>query len=252
MFGKNKKDNSEPIKSNTSQYGAGAKYGSVLTMILVVVIVAILGIIGYFAYDIYHQNATNEAAASAISDFEEATKSVRKKTTNTTDDETASPTDEEIQASIDAMKGTETEETETTTEVEKVYYEGYEVVGYISIPKTSCEYPILAEVTKHSLEVAVAVIYGPGVNEVGNTVIMGHNYRNGLFFSNNSKLTIGDKIYITSTTETVTYSIYNMYYTSPDDADYMKRDTEGTREISLSTCNDDSSQRLIIWAREDS
>jgi sortase (surface protein transpeptidase) len=49
----------------------------------------------------------------------------------------------------------------------------------------------------------------------------------------------------------VTYVIYNMYYTSPDDADYMVRDVEeGVREISLSTCNDDSTQRLIIWARE--
>ena len=42
-----------------------------------------------------------------------------------------------------------------------------------------------------------------------------------------------------------------MYYTSPDDAEYMLRNVEeGVREISLSTCNDDSSQRLIIWARE--
>ena len=48
----------------------------------------------------------------------------------------------------------------------------------------------------------------------------------------------------------LTYEIYNTYYTSQSDATYMQRDTEGRREISLSTCNNDSTQRLIIWARE--
>jgi len=30
----------------------------------------------------------------------------------------------------------------------------------------------------------------------------------------------------------------------------MTRDTEGRREISLQTCTDDSSKRIIIWAAE--
>ena len=129
------------------------------------------------------------------------------------------------------------------------YYHS-EISYLINIPKTKCEYPILSEVTKHSIEVAVAVLYGPGLNEPGNTVIVGHNYRNGMFFSNNKKLVKGDMVYITSATETVGYEIYNIYQTSPDDAEYMRRDTGGAREISLSTCTDDSSARLIIWARE--
>ena len=29
----------------------------------------------------------------------------------------------------------------------------------------------------------------------------------------------------------------------------MLRDTAGKREVSLSTCTDDSSKRLIIWAK---
>ena len=31
----------------------------------------------------------------------------------------------------------------------------------------------------------------------------------------------------------------------------MLRDTAGKKEISLSTCTDDSSKRLIIWAKEE-
>ena len=91
-----------------------------------------------------------------------------------------------------------------------------------------------------------------GLNKPGNTVIIGHNYRNGLFFSNNKKLQNGDKVYIKDETgTTLTYTIYNKYETTPEDTSYMNRDTGGKAEISLSTCNDDSSKRLIIWAKAD-
>ena len=215
------------------------KYGDILTMILVVLIVVILGIVGYFGYDIYNKNTKTANAQTAMAEFEEATKSVKKKkVTNTVGEaENTDNTETEIverenvpEATPETTEGTDSETTEE--------------------PKTKCEYPILSEVTKHSIEVAVAVLYGPGLNEPGNTVIVGHNYRNGMFFSNNKKLTKGDMVYITSATETVGYEIYNIYQTSPDDAEYMRRDTGGAREISLSTCTDDSSARLIIWARE--
>lgn len=85
----------------------------------------------------------------------------------------------------------------------------------------------------------------------GNTVLVAHNYRNGTFFSNNKKLAVGDKIYITdSTGEKVEYTIYNTYITSDSDFSYATRDTAGKREISLSTCTNDSSKRLVIWAKE--
>jgi LPXTG-site transpeptidase (sortase) family protein len=87
--------------------------------------------------------------------------------------------------------------------------EKYEVVGSIKIPKTKLEIPILEKVTKRSLELSIAVFDGPGLNEVGNTTIMGHNYRNGLFFSDNEKLSNGDNVYITDKTgTTIEYEIY--------------------------------------------
>ena len=90
-----------------------------------------------------------------------------------------------------------------------------------------------------------------GLNQVGNTVIAGHNYRNGLFFSNNKNIKIGDKIYIKDTTGlTVTYVVYNKFETTEQDASYINKDTNGKREITLYSCNDDSSKRIIIEARE--
>ena len=97
---------------------------------------------------------------------------------------------------------------------------------------------------------SVVQLYGPGPNQVGNTVIAGHNYRNGQFFSNNYKLQNGDIIYITDNAgNKLKYEIYNKYQTTPEDSDYMERNTDGKPEISLTTCTDDSKARIIIWAR---
>lgn len=257
------------------------KYGNFLTMFLVVLIVAILGILGYFVYDMMHSKSVNANAQTALEQFEQATSAVKKDNaslstskdgkegtntaaTNTTNTVTNTATNEtgntvSNTAALDKLNQFDNylnaTQPETTTpdngETEKVYMEDYEVLGRIEIPKTKVDYPILENVTKRSLEIAVGKAYGPGLNLPGNTTIFGHNYRNGLFFSNNKKLSNGDKIYITDAQgNKVTYVIYNIYQTTPSDASYMQRETNGRREISLQTCTDDSSARIIIWAAE--
>lgn len=216
-----------------------SKYSKVLTGLLVVVIILIVGTIGYFVYDIYFVKAKNKELHEVSEDFSSQIRK-QQKDNNTVDENVSNP-----------VEGMTTERNNQTASNEKQFMEGYEIMGSISIPKTKINYPILEKVTKKSLETSVAILYGVGLNQPGNTTIVGHNYRNGLFFSDNKKLSKGDIINITDQGgETVTYSIYNMYETSPSDADYMTRDTEGAREISLSTCTDDSSARLIILAKE--
>lgn len=230
------------------------KYGNILTMLLVVFIVAIFGIVGYFAYDLLNSNNINEKAQSAMDQFEASTQTVKKdKNTNKTTNEYV-PVDRNLVnplEELNELNANRVTEEPVEEEPEKVYMEEYEVKGTIEIPKTGIKYPVLDSVTKRSLEIAVGIAYGPGLNEVGNTIIYGHNYRNGLFFSDNKKLTNGDLIYITDQYgEKVTYEIYNIYQTTANDASYFTRDTEGRREISLQTCTDDSSGRIIIWATE--
>lgn len=236
------------------------KYGNILTMLLVIFIVAIFGIVGYFVYDMLNSNNINENAQSAMDQFEASTQTVKnEKNKNKVkkenkvkneyvpiDRNAVNPLEELNQLNADRVP----DETERQ-EPEKVYMEDYEVKGTIEIPKTGIKYPVLDSVTKRSLEIAVGIAYGPGLNQVGNTIIYGHNYRNGLFFSDNKKLVSGDVIYITDQYgEKVTYEIYNVYQTSANDASYFTRDTEGRREISLQTCTDDSAGRIIIWAAE--
>lgn len=90
-----------------------------------------------------------------------------------------------------------------------------------------------------------------GLNQVGNTVIIGHNYRNGAFFGSNKRLAEGDKVYITDNSGTrVEYTIYKKYLTPQEDYSYATRNTNGKREITLVTCHTDNKYRLVIFARE--
>ena len=135
----------------------------------------------------------------------------------------------------------------------KKSYKGFEVLGTMEIPKTNFKYPVLApNVTTKKLETSVVFLYGNGLNQVGNSVIIGHNYRNGLFFSNNKKLSIGDKIYVTDNDgNKIEYTIYDKFETTPEDTSFYQRDTAGKPELTLSTCTDDSKARTIVLAREE-
>ncbi|MCL2384040.1 MAG: sortase [Oscillospiraceae bacterium] len=128
------------------------------------------------------------------------------------------------------------------------------VVGTIEIPAINLDYPILERSTNNAIDIAVAVMHPTNpedaLNRPGNVTITGHNYRNGRFFSNNSRLALGDRIYIVDTRgERVAYTIYHIFETIPNDVAHVSRDTEGATEITLTTCTDDSLRRLIIQAR---
>ena len=96
------------------------------------------------------------------------------------------------------------------------------------------------------------MLYGVGPNNPGNTLIIGHNYRDARFFANNKNLSIGDKIYITDLRgKRLAYTIYDKFETTTEDTEFITRNTNGAREISLQTCTDDGSMRLIILAKCD-
>ncbi len=222
------------------------KYRKLLIGILIVATVGVVGLLSFLAYDVYEKFAIQKANADVIDKFDESIKNQENTIENT---ETGN--NEEIPV-INVVDTGNNNSNSSSNSGSKVTYKGYNVVGKIEIPSIKIEYPILERTTPDSIELAVTVLYGPGPNQIGNTTIVGHNYRNGSFFGNNDKLVLGDKIYITDNTGTrIKYNIYNIYETSPDDSDFITRETNGKREISLSTCTDNSKARLIIWAVEE-
>ncbi len=228
------------------------KFNKVLTGILVVVVVGIVLVGAVFGRSIVEKIIQNKEAENAVNEFDQRVTARRASstgqqtnTTNETDNLTFDP-------SLFANSAT-TENAGDNGVGAKQTYKGYAVAGKIEIPKTKLNMVVLDRSTKESMEVAVGIAYGPGLNKVGNTVILGHNYRNNSFFSNNDKIEEGDPIYITDseTGTRVKYVVYNKYVAGSDEFDYATRDTAGKREISLSTCTDDVKSRLIIWAKEE-
>lgn len=219
-----------------------SKYSKVLTVMLVIVILAIIGLIGFLAYDYYQKYVVTKETSEFVDNFQGDV---------VEEDKTATENNENDLNTTDAFNQIkDADTTGTNGSPVKQTYKGFGVLGTMEIPATNFKYPVLEKVTKKSIETAVAFLYGTGINKPGNSVIIGHNYRNGLFFSNNKKLNIGDKIYITDVGGTkLTYTIYNKFETTPEDTSFYQRDTGGKPEVTLSTCTDDSKARLILCAK---
>ncbi len=231
-------------------------YGNVLTVILVIVILGIIGLLVFFGIDLFQKISIEKDTGEVIKQYDDQIPDVNN---NVIKNETIEVTlnDDEQNIVIDfpslnaLVPSTNTSTSSTSSSSSKIKYKGFNMVGKITIARTGLECPVLEDASKPAMEVAVGVQYGPGLNKIGNTIIAGHNYRNGLFFSNNKNIQLGDKIKIKDNSGvTVTYTVYSKFETTDEDTSYVNRDTGGKREITLYTCNDDASKRLIILARE--
>ena len=251
------------------QYSSKSKYSDFLTVFLIIVIVAIFALIGFLSYKAISRKTVDLSAHDAADRFEQQ---VKPEPEEEKEEEEEPEVEEEVpEGSLEDLIKPEEPKPENPNPApsgdrkpagNKQYLKGYEIKGTINIPKTNCKYPILERVTPKSLAAAPAILDIIGNANTGkvtdlnvpgtNALILGHNYRNNMFFSKNHLLKEGDSIIITDQYGTmVNYKIYKMYYTDPNDANFMARDVDpNTREITLQTCNDDSSQRLIIYAKD--
>ena len=219
------------------------KYNKVLTVILIIGVISLFAIFGFWGYEIYKKYYTKKEANGAVEEFNSRANAVK--------NEGSTNLVANVALNVNAVEENPASTTSTSTKLATMTYKGFTMLGTIEIPKINLSYPVLDRASAPSMKVSVGVAYGPGLNKVGNTVIMGHNYRDGTFFSNLYKLLNNDEIYITDETGTrLKYLIYNIYETSSGDFEYASRDTAGKREISLSTCTDDVSGRIIVWAKE--
>ena len=125
----------------------------------------------------------------------------------------------------------------------------YYTIATINIPKINVNYPILSETSTELLKISPCKFWGADPNQVGNFCIVGHNYRNSLFFSKVPTLEYGDIIKITDLSgKTVKYSVYDKYEVDPDDTACTSQLTNGRTEITVITCTNDSKQRVVLKA----
>lgn len=228
-----------------------SKYSKVLTIILIIAIVIIVGLLGFIGIDWYKAYTVGKDTQNSLDQFNSYIEN-NQNNDNNANFENNIDNNNIIEEPSNNNIIEEPSDNNNNSNPEGLTYKGIKVAGVIEIPKTNVKYNVLDDPSAKAMEVGITIIYGPGLNQTGNTVLAGHNYRNGTFFSNNNKLSSGDKIYITDLSgKKVTYTIYKKYKTDPNDFSYATRNTNGKREISLTTCTDDSSARIIIWAKED-
>lgn len=219
-----------------------SKYSKVLTVVLVIIIIAIVALLGFLSYDFIKKYNTSKQASDFVEEFQG--------NITTSDQE-----EDTVQENVTLDNVNETPITSSSTSSSgKKKYNGLTVVGTMKIPAINLEYPIVQDVSTTALEKALIALYpsGDNLNLPGNTVIIGHNYRNGMFFSNLKKLTNGAKIYVTDFRgKSLTYEVYNKFEASSTDTSFYTRDTNGLAELTLSTCTDASNdQRTIIFAKQ--
>lgn len=246
-----------------------SKRRNFLTILLIIIIVIVVGVIGYLGFELINGKIKENEAKSITDEFDKQIPTITEEELNETLGENNS--NEENTSSI--PNGNEGQNgsngaTGNSGNYRGSYYgrssyytnginiDGYWVVGTIRIPATGIRYPIFSQPTKSALERGVGMVYtSNGINQAGNSVLAGHNYRNSLFFSRNKALVVGNLIYIKDVTGIeVKYAITNKFTTNSTDTSFYQRDTTGKAEITLSTCTDRGSktgERLIITARQE-
>ena len=131
----------------------------------------------------------------------------------------------------------------------------YFKIAEINIPKIDCNYGILCTIdseytwSNELLKMSPCYFWGAEPNKPGNFCIAGHNYRNKKFFSKVPTLENGDIIEITDLTNTTfKYSVYDKFTVYDYQIECTSQETDGRTEITLITCTNDSSKRVIIKA----
>lgn len=145
----------------------------------------------------------------------------------------------------------ELQETQNQEQPIELQMQGHKVIGIIKIPEIDLEYPIIDKTTKETMRISISKFSGGEINEIGNVALAGHNNYSGTMFGKNKNLKIKDKIYLTDLTRrTIEYEIYNIFVTDPNDTSILETEDKTKRELTLITCKNGRSERLIIKARE--
>lgn len=143
----------------------------------------------------------------------------------------------------------DTEKT-STTEVDskkmQTKYEGFDVLGELVIEKIDFKKYILDSTENDAMEKAPVKLYGKTINQEGNFCIAGHNYDE--IFAKLKDLEVGDEFYIEDIDGNIQdYTITEKLEVEPTDLTPLMP-VEGKVQVTLVTCKDEGSQRLVLKA----
>lgn len=131
----------------------------------------------------------------------------------------------------------------------KEEYKGYPVCARLEIPSISLDISILSEYSKKALDKSATKFWGADPNTKGNFCVAGHNTKN--MFYDIKNLEIGDTLYISDkAVGKIPYEIFKIEKVMPKEVRVLDPVTLGEREVTLITCTNDGTKRVIIKAKE--
>lgn len=215
-------------------------------------IFAICLLFSYYIYAEYEKDKSEEVSRQILTQISSRTNNNDTTVKNLVNDVLiisldAKVANEVIQEVPEVTKNTQQEEPYTDNEGEEYLPE-----AILKIDSLDLEYPILSKTSEELLKLSLNKYWGPSKpNEIGNYCIVGHNYRNGKMFGNLSKMEIGDTATLSSLDgKSVIYEVYDKYVVEPSDVSCTSQLTSGRREMTLITCTNYGTQRLVVKCRE--
>ena len=142
---------------------------------------------------------------------------------------------------------------DNTIIIEKILeeFQGYKVSARLEIPKIGLKTYILDSDEEDAMWLCPTKYFGPNPNEAGNYCIAAHNYDKENMFNHIIELEKGDRIFLSDNKNGKgTYEIYDIYKVKPTDTEVLSQKTNGEIELTLITCSDYSSKRIIVKARK--
>ncbi len=210
------------------------KAGIVFVMMGVVLMIAALLLF------LHNEGVEAHAEEASRTVMEELRRKIpQKPETAVSAEEKVQPEREEI-LPVQEEESLEMPETEETPDKQTIYVDGYEYIGFLTIPDLSLELPVIADWDEKKLETAPCRHFGSA--ETGDLVIAGHNYRK--HFGRLDRLKIGGSIRFTDIEGKVyDYVIREMKTLEATDVDVV---LESERELILYTCTYTGKTRLVL------
>ena len=201
----------------------------------------------YYIYAEYDRNKSEEVSQVLLSEVKSFDDTTKKSTKN---DAIIIVLSEE-----EANEEPEVNTNEITNNEITVGDTTYTTEAIITIPKIDITYPVLSQTSDELLEISVNRYWPPKgkiqLDEIDNYCIVGHNYRNGKMFGRLNELENGDIVEIDDLTgRTLKYVVYKKYVVQPDDTSCTSQHTNGRKELTLITCTNYGTERLVVKCKQ--
>jgi sortase A len=206
----------------------------VVCIVLGVLLLAGAGALGL--YNMIQDMAARDAAAAAMSQLVEQ---LQENTANEpTIPEDAIVPGLELQIPVDLL-------TDEDKKMAEVKIDGYNYIGYLSIPALELELPIMSSWSYRQLRIAPCRYSGSLRGE--DLVLMAHNYSR--HFGKISNLNVGDAVSFTDVDGAVThYRVVAMDILEPTAVDVM---TSGEFDLTLFTCTYGGGSRVTVYCNKE-